>query len=204
VAALFEKIASAKAPDVFTTRFLADTIGLTSTGDRQLIGLMRNLGFLDSGNKPTAEYAQLKNPAIAAKAIGAAIRRAYAPLFDANENAETLSAPELKGLISQLTGADTAVVAKILGTLQALFRCADFQGLDDADIIQRRESQKEINSGMDPSKAEMLRAGADGGKPPPAALRPEFHYNIQVHLPANGTEETYLHIFNALRRAFSS
>ena len=34
------------------------------------------------------------------------------------------------------------------------------------------------------------------------ALRPEFHYNIQVHLPANATEETYLNIFNALRKTF--
>ena len=33
-------------------------------------------------------------------------------------------------------------------------------------------------------------------------LRTEFHYNIQVHLPANGTEEVYLNIFNALRRVF--
>ena len=36
------------------------------------------------------------------------------------------------------------------------------------------------------------------GKP----LRPEFHYNIQVHLPSNATEEAYLNIFNALRKAF--
>jgi hypothetical protein len=33
-------------------------------------------------------------------------------------------------------------------------------------------------------------------------LRPEFHYNINVHLPANGTEDVYLNIFNALRKAF--
>jgi hypothetical protein len=33
-------------------------------------------------------------------------------------------------------------------------------------------------------------------------LRPEFHYNIQVHLPSNGTEETYMNIFNAIRKVF--
>jgi hypothetical protein len=33
---------------------------------------------------------------------------------------------------------------------------------------------------------------------------PQFHYNIQVQLPANGTEETYLNIFSALRKVFPS
>ena len=33
-------------------------------------------------------------------------------------------------------------------------------------------------------------------------LRTEFHYNIQIHLPSNGTEETYLNIFNAVRKTF--
>jgi hypothetical protein len=33
-------------------------------------------------------------------------------------------------------------------------------------------------------------------------LRPEFHYNIQVHLPANATEETYVSIFEAVRKVF--
>ena len=36
----------------------------------------------------------------------------------------------------------------------------------------------------------------------PTGLRTEFHYNIQVQLPSNGTEETYLNIFNALRKTF--
>jgi hypothetical protein len=33
-------------------------------------------------------------------------------------------------------------------------------------------------------------------------LRTEFQYVIQVQLPSNGTEETYLNIFNAIRKTF--
>jgi len=39
---------------------------------------------------------------------------------------------------------------------------------------------------------------------PPQPLpkfNPEFKVNIEIHLPSNGTEETYLAIFNALRTA---
>ena len=33
-------------------------------------------------------------------------------------------------------------------------------------------------------------------------LRTEFHYNIQVVLPSNATEDVYLNIFNAIRKTF--
>jgi hypothetical protein len=33
-------------------------------------------------------------------------------------------------------------------------------------------------------------------------LRSEFHYNIQIHLPSNASEETYLSIFSAFRKVF--
>lgn len=111
VATLFEKIESAKIPTSFTHRFLANTIGLKGSGDRALIPLLRNLGFIDHAGKPTAEYSALKNPGQAKKALGAAIKRAYAPLFESNENANALSQQELKGLIAQVAGADAGLLA---------------------------------------------------------------------------------------------
>jgi len=34
-----------------------------------------------------------------------------------------------------------------------------------------------------------------------ARFNPDFRFNIEIHLPSNGTEETYLAIFNALRKS---
>ena len=65
VGAVFEKILTAKAPDAFTTTYLANTLGLKSTTDRGLISLLKTLGFLDGSGKPTTEYMSLKNPALA-------------------------------------------------------------------------------------------------------------------------------------------
>jgi hypothetical protein len=39
-------------------------------------------------------------------------------------------------------------------------------------------------------------------RPASRGMRTEFHYNLQIHLPANGNEETYLNIFNAIRKTF--
>lgn len=192
VGELFQRIASAKKPESFTTIYLSETIGLKSSGDRQLITLLKALGFLDSAGRPTAEYDQLKNSSRAPKAIGTAIRRAYEGLYAANENVHTLSGTELKGLISQVAGSDTGVTSKIQGTFSSLVKLADFSQTESSE----KTAIPSIND--KPSHVHAERSVKTGG------MRPEFHYNIQVHLPANATEETYLSIFNSLRKAFES
>jgi hypothetical protein len=189
VSELFQRIASAKQPEVFTTRYLADTLGLKSTGDRALIALLKALGFLDSAGRPTAEYGNLKNQSKAGAAIADGIRHAYEPLYAANENAHDLGASEIKGLVSQVAGSDTGMTTKIVGTFTALVKLGDFV--------------KSNHSTVQPNGVEKNQEAIAPEKPQTfGSLRPEFHYNIQVHLPTNADEETYLNIFNALRKAF--
>ena len=54
---LFEKIAKAKIPEAFTVNHLSQNLGLKSTNDRNLIPLLKKLGFLDGSGKPTNQYA---------------------------------------------------------------------------------------------------------------------------------------------------
>src|ERR1700730_12343651 len=102
VGKLFDAIHSAKQPDTFTHQFLHNTLGMSSSGDRSFFPLLKNLGFLDSSNRPTPAYGTLKNSATRKGAITAAVRKAYAPLFEANERAETLPNDQLKGLVAQV------------------------------------------------------------------------------------------------------
>lgn len=189
VATLFSKIQSAKRPEAFTTRYLANTLGLKGSNDRALISLLRTLGFIDAAGRPTQAYGALKNPDEAPKAIAAAIRSAYEPLFSANEAANALSSEALKGLIAQVAGTDKAMTARIAGTFNALVKLADFSGGAPLPAVDEDEEDPEVD--------EEERRPA-----PKSRLRPEFHYNIQVHLPSNGSEETYLNIFNAIRKTF--
>lgn len=187
---LFAKIEAAKAPDIFTTRFLADTIGLTSQADRSLINMLKKMGFLEATGRPTETYGLLKNKGVAKQAIAEGLRKAYQPLFEANEKANELSPEDLRGLIAQITGGEKNIVNQIAYTFKAIAKNADFSATPKA------QDTNQSNGGAD-----------DKPKPPvppiPSGLRSDFHFNIQVHLPANGTEETYLNIFNALRRTFS-
>lgn len=187
VANLFEKIDSAKAPEAFTTRFLADVIGLKSAGDRALINMLKKMGFLDASGRPAETYGLLKNKETRGAAIADGLRKVYAPLFDANEKANELSLDQLKGLVSQVTGADKDTGAAIAYTFNAIAKNADFSN------ALKPDGKKPEAESKDPIPPPL----------PPTGLRTDFHFNIQVHLPANGTEETYLNIFNALRRSFS-
>jgi uncharacterized protein DUF5343 len=189
VPTLFDKIASAKIPETFHHKFMQDTIGLKSKGDRPLIPFLRSLGFIDTSGKPTPEYSLLKGSQRRI-ALADGIRKAYRPLFDADEKAWEHTGEKLRGLISQVAGTDEDMTARISNTFAAVAKLGDFSGsLKKEDQKKDKDTQEE---------------GADehpGGRKL-KGLRTEFHYNIQVVLPSNATEDIYLNIFNAIRKTF--
>lgn len=195
IGTLFGKIASAKVPEKFSQTFLSQTIGLKSTNDRMLIPLLRTLGFLDASGSPTTAYRQLKNAESAKGAIASAVRQAYKPLFDSDEEAHKLAPEKLKGLVAQVAGTDDSMTARIASTFNSLVKLGDF----DASMVEDKADAEDDEDVPAASKKPKEAAASQGdGK----RLRPEFHYNIQVHLPSNATEEVYLNIFNAIRKVF--
>ena len=197
---LFDRIAKAKIPDVFTVKFLTQSLGLTSTNDRKLIPLLKKLGFLDASGAPTPEYSRLKNNTSAGAAIAEGIRQAYAPLYDANENAHELSAEELKGLVAQVSGAEDQLNKVIVGTLNTLVKSADFSKAKT--VVEEKKPEGDESAGQKNSTANSkTNSGGEQHQGQQSAFRPEFRFNIEIHLPSNGTEDTYLAIFNALRKS---
>ncbi|MGE4234152.1 MAG: DUF5343 domain-containing protein [Bacteriovoracia bacterium] len=190
VSALFEKIKAAKVPNAITHNVLYNTFGLKSVGDRAFISLLKKLSFLDPSGRPTTSYARLKNDREVKTAIAEGVRKAYEPLFSANENVFELDSGDLKGLVAQVTGADDSVVKKITSTFLALVKLGDFNQLAPAK--------------GDEEAIEKPLPGEDEKKNPLAigSLGSGFHFNIQIHLPSNATEETYINIFSGIRKVF--
>ncbi len=94
----------------------------------------------------------------------------------------------IKGLVAQVAGTDEAATGKIAYTFNALAKSADFSGSNEQAVAESEAKDQ---------------AGGEAQKTPlPSRLRSEFHFNIQVHLPGNASEETYRNIFNALRKTF--
>lgn len=189
---LFQKIQSAKVPEKFNREFLQTTIGLKGSNDRSYIPFLRTLGFIDQSGTPTVAYRLLKSEDTARAAIGDAVRTAYGPLFEADEKANALSSDRLKGLVAQVAGTDDEMTSRIASTFSSIVRLGEFNGPVRAGKDQEEEQDEE------PIREREVAGAQKGAKP----LRPEFHYNIQIHLPANGSEDVYLSIFNALRKVF--
>jgi hypothetical protein len=191
VPTLFDKIASAKIPETFNRDFLTTTIGLKGSNDRALIPLLRTMGFIDQSGVPTPKYRLLKGDKRRA-AVAEGIRNAYRPLFDAQEDAHTLTGDKLKGLVAQIAGTDDDLTGRIANTFQALVKMGDFDQKEEA--VEGPKDRKEEQTLPDEEERE--------GAPRLKGFRPEFNYDIHIHLPSNGSEETYLNIFNALRKTF--
>ena len=83
----------------------------------------------------------------------------------------------------------------IFGTFNALTKLADLSEVEEsATKIEKASDETDTDGAKQPPPE----------KTSPTALpkfNPEFRFNIEIHLPSNGTEETYLAIFNALRRS---
>lgn len=194
---LFATIQSAKVPDRFTQEFLGTTIGLKGSNDRAVIPLLRTLGFIDQSGAPTSNYRKLKNPDSAKAALAAGIREAYKALFEANEKAHSLPSDKLKGLVAQVAGTDDAMTARIVSTFNVLCKAADFSARV-SDDVESEEGEGDVDSNSNANGKDTGKERENRGK----GLSPQFHYNIQIHLPSNATEEVYLNIFNALRKVF--
>jgi hypothetical protein len=138
VSTLFDKIASAKIPETFHHKFMQDTIGLKSKGDRPLIPFLRSLGFIDNSGKPTPEYSLLKGSQRRI-AVADGIRKAYRSLFDADEDAWEHTGEKLRGLISQVAGTDEDMTARIANTFASVVKCGDFSG-----SLKKDDQKKEI------------------------------------------------------------
>jgi hypothetical protein len=187
--ALFDKIGSAKVPDAFNHEFLQTTIGLKGSNDRSMISLLRYMGFIDQSNVPTAAYRLLKGDKESRKiAWGEGVVRAYRPLFDADHEAYKQGPEKIKGLIAQVAGTDDDATGRIAATFLALVKLGEFAA--------KPAGEKEIPADEEESADEPPKNNT------PKGLRTEFQYVIQVQLPSNGTEETYLNIFNAIRKTF--
>ena len=89
---------------------------------------------------------------------------------------------------------------RIAYTFSSLTKQADFNA---TTLLPKGpvEGNVELESDEQEEDATTLQK-ARTARTAPSGLRTEFHYNLQIHLPANGTEETYLNIFNALRKIF--
>lgn len=180
---IITKIQQAARPVKFTIEVLR-TLGFTSTNDRAFIPLFKKLGFLLDDGTPSALYDQLKDATSTSTILGVQIKSLYADLYAINTEIHKAPEAEAKGAISRVTGKDADGVTKIYNTFKTLCNIATFDVAQTPSDAEEEESTPQTNNAT------------------PAVVTPrtnEFHYNIQIHLPATNDISVYNAIFKSLK-----
>lgn len=182
----FNSIVSAKAPDVFTQKFL-ESLEFKSTNDRLYIGLLKGLGFLDETGTPTSRYFDYLDQTQSKYILADAIKEAYEDLFNVNTQAQKMTEDEVKNKLKTLTQGKHSdrVLGLMAKTFKALTSYATWSDKRE-DVVSKTE---------DEAYAE------DEHQKIPQQRRIELplHYNIQLILPDSRDPAVYDAIFKTLK-----
>ena len=183
-----DAIQKAGVPDKFGRSFL-ESLGFKSTNDRAIVAMLKAFNFLDQNGIPIETYKNYKNPTIAKSILGQQIKEAYSDIFLANEKAQDLSLEKLKGMFATISGKGDTVAYKMAQTFKTFCSIASF---DPKKIDTKSEAMKEaIKTTISTSPKVSSKVASND--------QPQFHYNIQIHLPATRDITVYNAIFKSLK-----
>jgi hypothetical protein len=199
IPAYFDAILSAQPPDRFSLRFL-ENLGFTSTNDRLFIGILKDLGFLNTDGVPQSRYYAFLDASRSRKILAESIQEAYADLFAVNTKANELSADEVKNKLRTLYAGKKPdqVIDRIARTFVALCEYADFSK-DGKKVEERhpkddaRQKKAEPESKKEPEKQEELKVVEN------TLALDSLQYHINIILPESRDQAVYDAIFKSLR-----
>jgi len=127
IPAYFDALLDAQPPERFSIKFL-ENLGFTSTNDRLLIGILKELGFLNRDGAPEPRYFDFLDRSRSKQVLAEGIRDAFSELFAINTKAQDLSVDDAKNKLRTLfAGKKTdLVIGNIAKTFRALCDYADF------------------------------------------------------------------------------
>ena len=185
-------IKAAATPETVSQDFVKTILGIKGGSGNQMTAYLKKIGFASQDGAPTNLYKKFRNSASEGWAAAEALRTGYAPLFVRNEFVYKLSDEELKGLITEETGAekDSAVASMVLACIKQLKKYAKWDPPPAAE-------EKAEKPGTDvriptPERIPPL---------PPAGQRLGLNlgYTINLNLPATSDPAVFSAIFRALK-----
>lgn len=193
----FAAVQKAGVPDRVTYEFLK-TLGFKSSNDRQLIVLLKGLGFLTGDGTPTDRYKSFRNRPLAKRVLAESLREAYSDIFLANTNAHKATQKEIEGIVAAKTSKGERAIQEIARTFLTVCKQADFDASPQEELAHKQndediETSPSVRNG--PSSEEPIVAGS----PPRSTKAAEFHYNLQIHLPTTTDITVYNAIFRSLK-----
>lgn len=194
--AYFDALLNAEAPDRFSQKFM-EGLGFKSTNDRLLIGILKELGFLNTDGAPQDRYFQFLDKTKSAKIVAEGVREAYADLFAVDKNAFKMDFTAAYNKLRTLYRGEKkdTVIKLIAKTFVGLCSYADFSETTKPvilgkDIIENTQENVKKES----SKSTKLENNESS-----QLNMKSLQYHINIVLPDTRDAAVYDAIFKSLR-----
>ena len=188
--AILAKIAEGTAPKKFTLAHLK-SLGFTSSSDRGVLALLKDLGFLSDDGTPTQRYLDYRNPSRSRAVMAEALHHAYGSLFHVSEKPGPVHRDAIEGKIKSELNATERVAQLSASTFLALVKLADLDASLDVQTVQDNEDSAREGTDDAPRKNTV-----------DPTLLPHtigLRYNVEIHLPASKDIGVYNAIFKSLK-----
>lgn len=184
---VLDKVHSTGRPDKLTNTYMRDTWLFKDAKMSAVLDILKDMEFVDDGGTPSELYAEYQNPALSKKALAKGIKKAYPELFKAYPNAHNMPKETIVGYFKQKTGAEKAVLDKIVSTFTTLCSLADFS------------SSTDVSDNSFQGKPQDKPNGFGSNTMPNSTLVP-ITMNIQIVIPSDASAEQYDKIFASIKK----
>jgi hypothetical protein len=191
-ASILSAIQKAAVPETFTYEFLKQ-LGYASSSDRPTLSVLKSVGLLDSGGRPTPQYREYKDAALSKQVLAAGLRSAYKDLFAIDTDAHLRSISELNGMFARLSDKGSSVTQKMASTFKVLADLADFSSAPPASQGEPRTTLSDEPASIDSTPAPAA------PNAPATGAHISLRHDIHVHLPLSTDVAVYDAIFKSLK-----
>jgi hypothetical protein len=190
--AIMNKIVEGVAPDKFTTEHLKK-LGFTSSNDRAVIGILKDLNFISENGSPTQRYHDYRNVSKSRQILGEALKDAYTEIFHINEKPSQADRQAITGLFKSTHNVSDVVANFMTYTFLSLLSMADISG------STRKPGQNKMDKETAKSEEEGYSMKKLSNEKQVSYSVPNLRYYIEIHLPGTKDIELYNAIFKSLK-----
>jgi hypothetical protein len=169
-------------------------LGFTSSNDRGIRPLLKDLGFLNENGSPTDRYKHFRNDDDSKRILGEALLEAYGDLFHVNANPTDADRSAIEGKFKATHNVTDKVAQLQAATFFALLKQSDISAARKGTASATASSPK-IPHEIDTTPSEGIKKGDNAN----LSFQIPLRYNIEIHLPATKDIEVYHAIFRAIR-----
>jgi hypothetical protein len=183
---ILRRVQEAGAPEKFNTEFLRSTLGFSSSNDRSVVSILKNLGFISEDGVPTDRYNAFRSGMSAGHAMRDGLKEGWSDVFLSDQKAHEKTSGELKEIFKTVAGVGEKTAEKMATTFKVLAGLADWTAAESQQATSQDESDN-------------LDTEEQTDKSTSSVSNISLRHDVHVHLPASSDPSVHRAIFKALR-----